>query len=132
MSFRGACGTKNVVYKALIENTPQKYFYYGATAGKFIAHYHVHKGSLKHRDSQNGTTLSIKVWELRDEGHQPQVVFSLVKTAPSAASCAAKCQLCLEEKKMIFYENNPLMLNSRDEIFSRCRHRARWKVRLCI
>ena len=128
----GACSTQNLVYKAKIINTPQNYFYYGSSAGKFISRYHVHKGSFNHRNSQNKTTLSTKVWELRDAGHQPEVKFSLVKTAPSADTCASQCQLCLCEKKHILYENNPLMLNSRDEIFTRCRHRARWKVKNCI
>ena len=128
----GACGTQNVVYKAEILETPHNHFYYGSTAGKFITRYHVHKGSLKHRNSQNKTSLSNKVWELRDAGHQPEVKFSIMKTAPSADTCASRCQLCLCEKKHILYDNDPLMLNSRDEIFSRCRHKARWKVNNCV
>ena len=92
----------------------------------------MHKGSLNHRDSANKTTLSTKVWELRDAGHQPVVKFNIVKTAPSADTCSSRCQLCLSEKKQILYENDQLMLNSRDEIFSRCRHRARWKVGNCV
>ena len=92
----------------------------------------MHKGSLNHRDSANKTTLSTKVWELRDAGHQPVVKFKIVKTAPSADTCSSRCQLCLCEKKHILYENDQLMLNSRDEIFTRCRHRARWKVGKCV
>ena len=122
------CTGSDLVYKAEIKNTPENYFYLGSTSCKFTQRFHPHKHSLVHRDSKNGTTLSKKIWQLRDEGHNPEVSFSIVGRAQSAQSCAPRCNLCLKEKLSIITENSPLLLNSRQEIFTRCKHRARWKV----
>ena len=73
----GKCNIKDIVYKAEINNTPQTYFYYGSTSGKFISRFHIHKGSMRHRNSRNHTALSHKVWQLRDEGLDPQVSYSI-------------------------------------------------------
>ena len=75
--LEGKCNIKDIVYKAEIFNTPEKLFYLGSTARRFIERYHTHKGSLQHRNSKNHTSLSKKVWQLRDQGLNPLVSFSI-------------------------------------------------------
>ena len=104
------------------------FFYLGSTSSKSITRFHIHFHSLRHRDSKNGTALSKKVWELRDRGLNPSVHYSVHAEAESASTCSKKCRLCLGEKRAILFEESELLLNSRVEIFSRCRHRVRWKV----
>ena len=124
----GACETQNVIYRADISNIPDNMHYYGASSTKFISRWRVHQQSLQDRNHVTGTALSSKVWELRNAGYTPEVKFSLVKTARSALAQADSCKLCIEEKKIILYDKSKHLINTREEIFSRCRHRARWKV----
>ena len=124
----GACETQNVIYRADVINIPDPVHYYGSTCNKFISRWRVHQQSLTHKYCTTGTALSSKVWELRDTGHKPEVKFSLVKTARSAMAQVDSCKLCIEEKKVILFDNSEHLINTREEIFSRCRHRARWKV----
>ena len=126
--LRGECNKSDLVYKASIEGVPEKFFYYGSTSNKFIQRFHKHKKSFSDRNSMHDTVLSQKVWELRDMGLHPSVTFEIHCEAKSALSCAKTCNLCLKEKYVVLYEDSKLMLNSRLETFSRCRHRARWKV----
>ena len=128
MPLGGACETQNVIYRADVTNVPDPMHYYGATSTKFISRWRVHQQSLTHRDCNTGTALSSKVWELRDSGHKPVIKFNLVKTAKSAMAQVDSCRLCNEEKKIILFDNSVNLINTREEIYSRCRHRARWKV----
>ena len=129
----GQCSVKDIIYKAEIRNVPNSnFFYYGSTARKFIERFHIHKHSLRHRESRNGTSLSKKVWQLRDQGHRPNVSFSIFKRSHSAGTCAPRCNLCLTEKQVIIHEGSPDMLNARSEIFSKCKHRNRWKVGMLL
>ena len=73
-------------------------------------------------------SLSRKVWEMKDTGYTPKVSFSVHKESKSAGTCEASCRLCIEEKKCILFETDPNILNSREEIFSKCRHRYKWKL----
>ena len=124
----GHCETQNVIYRAEIHNIPDPLHYYGATSTKFISRWRVHQQSLANRNCATGTALSSKVWELRDTGHKPEVKFHLIKTARSAMAQVDSCKLCIEEKKLILFDKSDHLINTREEIFSRCRHRARWKV----
>ena len=124
----GHCDTQNVLYRAEVTNIPVPLHYYGATSTKFISRWRVHQQSLLHRNCTTGTALSTKVWELRDTGQKPEVKFHLVKTARSAMAQVDRCNLCIEEKKLILYDKSNNLINTREEIFSRCRHRTRWKV----
>ena len=126
--LEGYCGTKDIVYKAVIEDTPVPYFYLGSISSQFIKRFRFHKSSMKHRDSRNHTSLSKKVWQLRDQGFSPKVKFSIFLKSNSASTCAKRCNLCISEKKSILVENSPNLLNRRAEIFSKCRHRERWKL----
>ena len=97
----GKCNVKDIVYKAEINNVPQGYLYYGSTSVKFNSRFHIHKDSMRHRDSRNHTALSRKVWQLRDEGLDPKVSYSIFLKSKSADTCSTKCNLCLSEKNVI-------------------------------
>ena len=124
----GKCSTRDAIYKAEILGAPDKFFYVGSTACRFIQRFHPHKHSIAHRNSKNSTSLSRKVWQLRDQGHDPKLSFSILKQAKSAGTCAPRCDLFLSEKFHIISGDSPLLLNTRHEIFSKWRHRARFKV----
>ena len=124
----GECERKDLVYKAKIEGVPEPFFYFGSCRTKFISRFANHKSSLQNRESKQGTVLSNKIWELRDKGLHPTVKFEIHKEARSAGTCDRRCDLCIQEKLAILYEQSKHMLNCRNEIYARCKHRARWKV----
>ena len=124
----GQCEKNDLVYKATLQGGPKEFFYFGSCSTKFSKRYANHKHSLTNRNSKQGTILSQKFWELRDQGLHPTVSFSIYKESRSAESCAKRCNLCLSEKLAILDNISENMLNVRTETFSRCKHRARWKV----
>ena len=126
--LQGRCNVKDIVYKAQITGIPNTESYIGCTSRKFIERYHVHKGSMLHRNSNNHTVLSKRVWELRDQGLSPLVTFDIFLKSRSAGPCEKRCNLCLEEKNAIIKSSDPYLINNRNEIFTKCRHRNRWKL----
>ena len=126
--LRGECEKSDLIYKATIEGGPEEFFYYGSTSTKFIQRYNNHKHSFHNRDSKQGTVLSHKVWEMRDQGLHPTVKFSVHSEAKSATACVKRCNLCLQEKYCIMFVTFENKLNSRMEAYTRCKHRSRWKV----
>ena len=125
----GRCEVKDIIYKATIEGPPnEKFFYYGSCSTRFITRYHNHKHSFKFRNSKTSTALSRKVWDLKDKGVSPKVTFKIHKESKSAGTCETSCRLCIDEKKCILYDSDPNMINSREEIYSKCKHRYKWKL----
>ena len=62
--------------------------------------------------------------QLREKGQIPNIKWSVAKRAPSYNPASKSCRLCLTEKTLILENaNDPKMLNTRTEIFSKCRHR---------
>ena len=124
----GECEISEIVYKATITNVSDTKVYFGLTSRKFIERYRLHKSSMKLRDSKHHTTLSKEVWRLRDLGYSPSVTFTIHKRAKAAQAAATRCDLCITEKFSIITCTEPGLLNSNDELFSKCKHKAKWKI----
>ena len=92
--LQGKCNARDIIYKATISNTPAEHINLGSTSNRFIRRYHIHKGSLTNRFSRNHTALSKKVWQLRDEGKNPQVSFEIFSQSRSTSTCEPRCNLC--------------------------------------
>ena len=130
--LQGHCNTKNLVYKAELKSNPtsENYTYIGMTCRKFIEHFRIHKRSFNVEDT-NSTTLSKKLRELKADDKPTDINFKTLKITKSYAPGDKFCQLCIAEKHLIIKEikhNEKNSLNSRDELFSLCRHRARHKL----
>ena len=71
------------------------------------------------------TELSKKVWEMKSRDKQPVVTWSILrKTTPYRAG-SKHCNLCLWEKYYIM-KGGPLLINTRDELVSACRHKTKF------
>ena len=132
--LQGHCNLKNLVYKAELTEGPSgdKFSYLGMTCRKFIERYRVHKKSFTDENAKNNqTTLSKKFWKMKNENKNTEVKFQIAKIARSYTPGDKFCQLCTSEKYMIIKElklNENNNLNSRDELFTQCRHRSRFKL----
>ena len=128
--LEGKCNAESIVYKADLEDKGNvSHTYIGMTAEKFRLRYAKHTQSFRNTKYANETKLSKKVWEQMDSGHPcPVVGFSIYKHSRAYRAGNRVCQLCMDEKLSILLFNGPNLLNSRNEIFSGCRHRARFKM----
>ena len=131
--LQGLCESKYIVYKATLEISSQnKFIYKGITSRKFIEIFTNHKRSFKHGIHRVESCLSQQVWREKDAGHAVKVTFEKLKESSSYRPGGRRCNLCLDEIiSIIFHEGNPYdgeLLNSKNELYSSCRHRSRWKV----
>ena len=126
----GNCGVKSVVYLAKVlhmkTNFPDK-FYYGSTAMQFKKRYYGHEHSFKNENA-NPTGLSKYVWKLKNSGWKMNIDFKIkwsILTKAYAFSLGGKsCDLCLTEKtRIILHKDQNTLLNQRDEILTKCRHK---------
>ena len=114
--LNGQCSIRDVVYRADIRDAPEPYFYIGSTAVKFIQSFHLYKHSFNNRGSRNSTSLSMILWQLRNQGHDPKVAFSVISQTKSAGTCSPTCNLCLWEKLQIINKWSPHLLYSRNKV----------------
>ena len=123
----GQCLVQSVVYRADVStgNPDEDRFYFGLVSGKFKQRYGNHLKSFRHERYKNETTLSSYVWQQKEKGRVPVIKWSVVKRAPAYNPASKKCRLCLMEKCIILkHAGNKKCLNTRTELFSKCRHRA--------
>ena len=72
------------------------------------------------------STLSKYIWELKDRGVNFEIKWHIVKRSKGYDPVTQKCRLCLDEKLEIMRNcGNQESLNSRNELFSKCRHRRK-------
>ena len=79
--------------------------------------------SFRNRKLENITSLSKKIWELKDKGDQYKTEWEIVKKSQKYRIGQKDCKLCLEELILILKEG-PRLLNERCETFAGCRHKS--------
>ena len=127
--LQGNCLVKSIVYQADVK-APNKttMTYYGLTEMTFKERYYGHTSSLRHEKNKNETELSKYVWKLRNEGISPSIKWSIKAKAYTYQGGATHCDLCLTEKTIITLASTKTTLNSRTEIFSKCRHQRKFTL----
>ena len=106
-----------------------KKYYIGVSSTNFKIRYGNHKYSFSHVHQKNQTALSKHYWGLKNKGLTPDIQWSILKRSSTPKSFDSRCNLCLEEKIHIFLFPEPkILLNKRNELIARCRHRAKFKL----
>ena len=139
--LEGQCLMKSVVYKATVTTNQPKLkrkTYYGMTGGTFKKRYYGHKSDFEHKDKY-GTTLSRYIWKLKDiksnmsenakKGFKWDINWEIQQSAPAYKPGSKDCKLCTAEKYYILNEVDSVSLNVRSELLSKCRHKAKWKLK---
>ena len=78
--------------------------------------------------NSNQTELSSKVKELRNSSINHKVTFNLIENKCSYTPERRKCDLCTAESYNILYLGLENMLNKKNEITAKCRHRSKFKI----
>ena len=135
----GECLTQGLVYLGQFENNNQNYAYFGSTANTFKERYGNHKFDFNHKD-QPGTALSRKLHELNIDDPVKQVKWTIANRCYPLTPGQPVCDVCTTEKCRIMLKHNgppPQLpanceiLNMRQEIYAKCRHRAKFKLQNC-
>ena len=125
--LQGKCLTQDIIYRAKISATDtEDKFYIGLTAPPFKKRFSNHKSSFKNLDYSQSTTLSSYVWQLKNEGKNPSVSFSILQKSKSFTPEILKCYLCTAEKMRILFADPSKTINKRSEIMSTCRHKRKF------
>ena len=128
----GFCNSEKVVYKATIstlENKTEVKAYIGISAGKWKQRFYNHKHSFSNYKIRNQTALSSHYWDLKDRGLTPIIKWEFIKTSSTPNGFKGRCNLCLDEKICILkYRPPSQLLNKRNELIFKCRHRNRFKL----
>ena len=125
----GECQQTGIVYQATIHlpnNKVEKYI--GLTERKFEDRFKEHTRSFEVRKAKNSTTLSKKIWKLKEQRLPLEISWKILKKAKPYQSGDTHCQLCLTEIYMIMYKPEEASLNSRTEFFNKCRHSNKFKL----
>ena len=110
-------------------NDKEKKLYIGITADPFKHRFSNHMKSFRDPKYAKETALSTYIWDLKNEGKEFIVKWSILKRMKGYESGVARCNLCLEEKPDIMKTDKKYLLNKRTEIFSKCRHRTKFSIK---
>jgi hypothetical protein len=126
--------TNNIIYKkstVTTNNTNDTKHYIGIAATTFKERYANHISSYRHKKRLKQTELSKNIWKLKENNQDFTIKWSILKHAISYTGGSKCCNLCLEEKLCILKDiNKDNLLNKRSEIFGKCRHKNRFRVKL--
>ena len=130
--MNGLCNLDYVVYQAIInpkEDISDKKYYIGVSSTNFKIRYGNHKFSFSHEHKKDQTALSKHYWGLKDKGLTPEIQWSILKRSRTPKSFDSRSNLCLEEKiHILLFPEPKKLLNKRNELIARCRHRAKFKL----
>ena len=125
------CLDKDVLYSAELTSDLRNYgtkVYKGICSTTFKDRLGNHKKGFNHEKYKTDSELSKEVWRIKHKGGNFTIKWSKDRNHPSYKPEIGKCRLCDQEKLAIALYEGRNLLNKRNEIVSRCRHR--WKFKL--
>ena len=123
--LNGQCQVTDTINKCTVLSLdkPNK-VYLGTAEGDFKKRFHNHRKSFNNEASENDTTLSKYILELKETSNLSlTLVCSIAKKVPPYSNISKKCLLCLHEKlKIINYPGPDKLLNKISELISKFCH----------
>ena len=124
----GNCLQQCLIYKATVTSANKVTSYIGACEPEFKTRLNNHTKSFKKRKYETETELSKYIWKLKDENEQFEIAWEMIATESPYKCGTRHCNLCLTEKLLIMKAAPNSLLNSRNEIVSKCRHSNKFKL----
>ena len=115
----------NVIYHATVTSEDTTETYVGSTTN-FKLRYSNYKCDFKLPSRRNNTTLSAHMWSLKEGKKQPDIAWKILGKAAPFSPVTGRCQLCTSEKFKILFNPEMCSLNSRNELFTHCRHKEQY------
>ena len=121
------CQITNIIYQAKLTSNLWNYhkkIYYGTNEGTFKQRYGNHKKSFNLEKLRTDTELSKEYCRLKELKAKPQVQFCILKRCwLTKRTCI--CYLCLNKRLFIIEHQGNNLLNQRNELISKCRHKKK-------
>jgi hypothetical protein len=120
----GNCLAKKIIYQATVtQGNSKTETYIGLTATTFKARLGNHFKSFRHEKHRSDSMLSNHLWELSEQNINYDLSWKLIARANTYSPVTGFCPLCNLEKFLITFKPELGTLNSRNEIFTNCRHK---------
>ena len=94
--------------------------------GTFKQRYGTHKKSFNLEKQRTDTELSKECWRLKELNAQPQIQLYILKRCRPTKRTTI-CYLRLNEKRFITEHQGNGLLNQKNELISKCRHKIKCK-----
>ena len=130
--LEGKCRESSIVYNATLKSNGIARNYYGCSETEFKTGFNNHKQRLVHRRKKNAAELLKAVWNAKDAETNPSIECSIAAKKSPYQPGAKSCNLCLAEKLTILQPNSVTKLNKRSELYSKCRHKNKFKMKTFI
>lgn len=127
--LNGECLVTNIIYEAEVTTSEKRMVYYGTSESEFKYRYNNHTKSFRHVKYKNDSELSKVVWELKESNTDFTMKWSIARRAVPYRCGSHHCDLCLSEKACIIRAHSKELLNKRNELISKCRHRNKYVIR---
>ena len=125
--LEGKCLTKNVIYQADIssvgENKAPTKSYIGSTARTFKERFNDHKSSF--RNGKGGSKLAKYITNLKEKNQKFNIKWKIINQSKQTAPNLKICTLCNLERMEIALAEKRNLLNSRNELVTKCPHSRR-------
>ena len=120
----------HLVYNAAVDrlDTNEIKHYYGTCEKNFKERYNNHTASFRNKNNEKSAKLSKYIWEL-DNNIQHNLKWCIAPKARPYVCGRRKCDLCLTEKLTIIKADPESLLNTCDELVSKCRHMNKFTLR---
>ena len=102
--------------------------YIGLTARPFIQRHKEHYRYFDNRNPKNSTSLSRKIWKLKDRNLNFEIKWKIIQSAKPYQPGSRHCYLCLSEIYFIIFQPEEATLNDRSEVMNKCRHSNKFKL----
>ena len=128
--LNGECLSKNTLYAGTIKSNLANYGekeYAGLSAPPWKQRLGNHTLSFNDRQYAK-CEIAKEVWRIKDKGGTFSIIWRIIGHAPAYDPVSKKCSLCLSEKLYIAENINKNLINHRDELISKCRHRNKYAL----
>ena len=127
--LNGQCLKSCIVYKATVSKPSGDASYLGISETPFKERYYNHTKDFNNRKYATNTELSKLIWELKDSGEEYNISWEIAASASALRSGKGRCDLCCTEKLLIIMAAPGSIINKRDEMVSKCRHRNKFTLK---
>jgi len=129
--FDNRCLEKDVQYQATVTSNLPDYgtkVYKGICSTTWKDRFGNHKKSFNHEKYKTETALSREIWRIKEAGGEYEIKWSKEAIKKSYTPEGRSCALCAFEKLAIALYPGKNLINKRNEIVSKCRHRLKYKL----
>ena len=115
-------------YIVFITFSSNKY-YSGTCENNFKERFNNHNCSFTNKSREKNTEMSKYVWELKEKDINYLINWNLDMKSQKNVFGSRQCDLCICERLLISRADPNVLLNKRDELVSKCRHRNKFTLK---